>query len=529
MSAQHPSTTIAPTSASVEIAVSLRGACERGDWAEAVRIIASHWGDLFDDAPEALDEALRVTPVNAFQADPRAAAVRDIRLHSSADAVDRVIGAASTPDASDIEALEAIARSDRALHLLSVAASRMIAFRVRGQMPRAAGLAELVERLGKIAVVHQPALISPRLPAALLQAGITRGLADDLAGATVTLREAYERSPQSRTGHVGPDAAVKSALFCALAGEIDRARMWLQRHDDAGEVTGWHRPRVQLTTDLARALVATESLDELSAGAVVARLEQPVTSEQGWAPVVTYAVARHALAWGDRLHAAETVRQDRSRLREWLGEGTTLGPLLRQAESDLNLALGSIRRAELVAAEGAAHPAGLASAARVALLGGDHDAALRLAVTAATQAATPRIRMEALAVQSAAHLHRDATEAAVESWDHLVSGVRRTDARLIALGVNAVDRERLVALGGRGADIGGARDLFPGGGEPVQLTAQQRLVLEGLVDGRGLKQIAAQAHLSYNTVKTHAKALYRRLNAGTRDEAIARAHAAGLL
>ena len=507
--------------------MSLSIARDRRDWPEVVRLIAAHWPELFDDEPEALDEALRATPLNAFQADPRAAAVRDIRLHTSADAVDRVLGSASMPDPADIASLEVIARSDRALHLLSVAAGRMIALRVRGRMTPAICLAVLVERLGHIAMVHQPALIESRLPSALLQAGITRGLADDLQGAAVTLRDAYERSPHSRTAHVGRDAAAKSALFLALAGEIDTARRWLQRHDDAPTVTGWHRPRVELSADLARALVAIESLDEVGAETAVHRLEQPVNSEQNWAAAVTFAVARHALAWGDRLGALEDVSRDRLRFADYLGDHTTLGPLLCQAEVDLRLSVGQWRRAQDAMAGQPEHPLVSVAAARTALFAGEPASAAKLTAAAIAEAHSPRVRMEALGVQVAANLRLSQPSPAANSWDHLAAAVRRTGARLIGLGVCQADRRRVAA--DPGAVGAGVRDLYPALAEPLQLTSQQRLVLAGLAAGEGLKEIAARAHLSYNTVKTHAKALYRRLDAKTRDEALARAFEAGLL
>ncbi|WP_307381611.1 response regulator transcription factor [Microbacterium sp. W4I20] len=61
------------------------------------------------------------------------------------------------------------------------------------------------------------------------------------------------------------------------------------------------------------------------------------------------------------------------------------------------------------------------------------------------------------------------------------------------------------------------------------LTARQVLVLQGLDQGLTLRQIGARQHLSVNTMKTHAKALYRRLGVNNRDEALARAHDLGLL
>ena len=44
-----------------------------------------------------------------------------------------------------------------------------------------------------------------------------------------------------------------------------------------------------------------------------------------------------------------------------------------------------------------------------------------------------------------------------------------------------------------------------------------------------LREIGQQLYLSPNTVKTHAKAIYRKLDVSTRDDAIARGHDIGIL
>ena len=52
----------------------------------------------------------------------------------------------------------------------------------------------------------------------------------------------------------------------------------------------------------------------------------------------------------------------------------------------------------------------------------------------------------------------------------------------------------------------------------ARLTPRQRDVLEGILDGKSRKEIAADLHLSENTVKMHTSSLYRLLNVSSRDE-----------
>ncbi|KJL30591.1 LuxR C-terminal-related transcriptional regulator [Microbacterium oxydans] len=510
-----------------EIAEQLSAAIEHRDWRSAVGLLGLHWSALLDEPGELLDDALRAVPLRAFEHDARAAAVRDIRLHTSADAVDHMLGDVVVPDAGDLVALEAIARSDRALSLLSVVSARMIALRVRGRLARAIRLAELVERFGRIAVVHQPALVTARLPAALLQAGITRGLADDLPGAMLSLRDAYERGPTARVTYVEADAAGKSAFFSVLAGDVDQARRWVERYDRSPGADGWFASRIALTADLARTLIAIESLERDVVEELLPGLDQPVNAEQSWGPGVTFARARAALAWGDRLSAIDMVRRDRARYADWLGESSVLDPLLEQAEVELLLSVGQPQKAAQVAASDGMQPAGVIARARIELVDGSFELAARHAASVLAQPLSPRSRADALAILAPAQLRLSDRRAALQSAAHLRDAIGGSGLRLAGLSVPAQER-RLLDLEVV-EDAHGARDAFTIIEQPIRITPQQRIVLQGFEKGWSLREIATSAHLSLNTMKTHARGLYQRLGVTNRDEALARAYDAGLL
>jgi len=53
------------------------------------------------------------------------------------------------------------------------------------------------------------------------------------------------------------------------------------------------------------------------------------------------------------------------------------------------------------------------------------------------------------------------------------------------------------------------------------LTATERRVLTGLLEGHTNQQLADGNHVSVNTVKTHLKNIYRKLNVSNRAEAVA--------
>jgi LuxR family maltose regulon positive regulatory protein len=104
------------------------------------------------------------------------------------------------------------------------------------------------------------------------------------------------------------------------------------------------------------------------------------------------------------------------------------------------------------------------------------------------------------------------------------------------------ERDELVAAAARLADEHGLARSFAAGlgdvGAPTArppdrgappLSDRELVVLRGLATGVSHRELAAQLQLSHNTVKTHLRAVYRKLGALDRDDAVMRARSAGLL
>ena len=64
---------------------------------------------------------------------------------------------------------------------------------------------------------------------------------------------------------------------------------------------------------------------------------------------------------------------------------------------------------------------------------------------------------------------------------------------------------------------------------PAHLTLAELRVLRLLPSHLSLREIAARLHVSANTVKTQAQAVYRKLDVSSRSEAVARAREVGLV
>jgi LuxR family maltose regulon positive regulatory protein len=73
------------------------------------------------------------------------------------------------------------------------------------------------------------------------------------------------------------------------------------------------------------------------------------------------------------------------------------------------------------------------------------------------------------------------------------------------------------------------RGRSPNGAPAEPPSAAELSVLRLLATDLSQREIAAELYLSLNTVKTHTRSLYRKLGVASREEAVARANALGLL
>jgi ATP/maltotriose-dependent transcriptional regulator MalT len=69
----------------------------------------------------------------------------------------------------------------------------------------------------------------------------------------------------------------------------------------------------------------------------------------------------------------------------------------------------------------------------------------------------------------------------------------------------------------------------PSGGHGIPLTKRELDILRRLATGLPLVQIAGTLHISQNTIKTHLKNLYRKMDVESRQEAVTRGRELSLL
>jgi DNA-binding NarL/FixJ family response regulator len=101
--------------------------------------------------------------------------------------------------------------------------------------------------------------------------------------------------------------------------------------------------------------------------------------------------------------------------------------------------------------------------------------------------------------------------------DRVVAAIREVERG--AAPINAFIARRVLAMFARMAPPAGpdAADADYG------LTPREREILQYLVDGWTLRQIAGELHLSFHTIDNHVRAVYRKLHVRSRSAAVAKA------
>jgi LuxR family maltose regulon positive regulatory protein len=304
-----------------------------------------------------------------------------------------------------------------------------------------------------------------------------------------------------------------SAWVAALRGEEAGMRAALERHRALGGEDEGPLPdgfaSLEASVSVLRAAFAWGDVGRtLAEGARAAELEGP---ESPWRPVVTW-----ALGWGHYCNG------DDDEAERWLGETAELAPATEQwvvgsgAIADLSLMAG--RR-------------------------GDRAEQMRLALEALDMAREHGLldAREVGEVHTAYGMALAAEGRHEEALPELERGVflRRLWAQpldladgLIALAPLAGDRsaelfDEAAALLARCPDPGvlparlaAARRAATA---PEPLTERELTVLRFLSSGLSEREIGRELYLSFNTVHTHVKSLYRKLGVSSRAEAVARA------
>jgi LuxR family maltose regulon positive regulatory protein len=496
-----------------------------------VTVIDQGWRQLLMAHRDDLHDALVATPLEVLATSARALAVRDLWLPESDD---RILSAAPLP-ADDVD-LANLGRSDQARDVLDTGLAVHTALRRRGRFDLAHRYATRLLRVAAAARTAHPESTIDLIPSVQLTAGQTFVLAGDVRGCVEPLQRAYEWAADSTLDYVQADAAATLALTHALCGEAQLAQGWLDAYADAPAPSTWLEPTVLGKVAVARILMYLDrlKLDEARDMAATLPVTDRIDADEWWAFRVV-AQARMALH-ADCVEGLDLLDRARARYGTWAANGALAGPLLAEAEADLLMALGRANQAHAVLRGNSDDPLLRVGRARLALLTGNPAGALRLATDRTWQReTTARHRLDMLVIEAVAAHRVGDPSTANRALQAAVDSARSSRLLRPFTTVPAADLEELVHAVPAAAwllaepRLSAVKPVFPAALTRIRLTEREQRVLDKLAAGLTLQQTASALVVSYNTVKSQTNALYRKLGATNRDDAIARARHWGLL
>ncbi len=511
----------------------LRQATAAGDWPSVVRVIEAKWEELVLTARPALIAAFGETPDEIVESSLLCRLVRSLAMSTNDHAL--FDNLPTLPN--DSAQLDQLGREPDVLSRMRLANAIMVTLRTRGHHARASEHGARLTVLAESASLAHPVEIAPRLPGLLLQVGLAHLWAGDFTPAHRILRRAYDLAPHGSTPHIARGSAGRLALLLAMQGDTDRCAVWLERHDAAPRTQGWLENQVGTGGLLARAWSALDRLDLPAAAHALGGIDSDVVGSYETSAVIGYVQALYRLHTGrveEGLHELSRVIATYRAVRE---PGSLPVALLDSLKADLLLALGRANHARAIMRTMPDHPLMRIPHARMLLLSGDPRGALGVANDLGwLHAATPRLTVEMLVIKAVAHHRNGQPETATATLGNAINaGVANQLRRPFATVVHNELLDIAADLSPEARDflhhpaLTTASPPFADRVDLVHLTDRERLILTRLAQGQRVRDIAADLFLSYNTVRTYLRQIYKKLDANSRERAIAQARAFGLI
>ncbi len=533
----------------------MRAAVAAGDWSRLEQVVGEHWVVLVRDHWDPLCAAAAQVPPDVLAPAGYLRLVVEVLLLQP-------LGALSLPGGRPDD--QARTESGDLRLALTTGVAQVAILRRSGRFDESVEVMDRLERLAAQAA-RDPGSVRDVLPVAWLQSAIGRLLVGDLDAATRLFGQARTAPPTEATSFVPRNEATSFvprnsansiALVLAMDGDLPHVRDWLDVADAAPEPEeGWLLPMVRATGLAAAALVGVDELDRDAADAALRALGDPTGPDEHWV-FNLWARVRYALSWGDPEEMLRRVDMACNAHVGLTGGGGAAQALLLAARLELLLALGRGNRVLTLLEQDAGHRLSLLAVARAWLLTGRPDTALMVLARPGPSPVHGVHVVEGQVLLAQVQLRLGRRAAAGEAFRRALLRAGSTGAVRPFTTLPADERDELTELaGGAGssgsagstgstgstgsagaapdvpdpARVQAARQVFPAQATLVTLSERERVVLFHLAQGLTSGQIAQALFVSVNTVKSQVRSVYRKLEVGSRPEAIARGYELDLL
>jgi LuxR family maltose regulon positive regulatory protein len=380
---------------------------------------------------------------------------------------------------------------------------------------------------------------------ALCDLGATRLWSGDAEAATTVLNEALALATEHRHEQIALDCIAQLAIVHALRGELTRAAELSSRAVELAEQCGLREGPGAASAQLVAAACsyqrgqferATCLLKHAAAAADTA--EAPVRVAVGLLQALTLATAGHDAAAG----ASLKLRAIRSGLTDGEPASGFLRLALEYAEPRVLMAAGELAEARQALAQARKRSpecaALLVSQAGIELRDGEHSRARESLTLSRSAQVHPAILVEGWLLQALLEQATSDLPAAAQALDRALAVAEREPFRDAFL-LNGPQVQALLELQATTGtahpallevlldDIGDNPTVATSLPEP--LTEREQQILRYLPTMLTNAEIGAEMFVSLNTVKTHLRSIYRKLDANGRADAVEQARRRGLL
>jgi LuxR family transcriptional regulator, maltose regulon positive regulatory protein len=515
----------------------IRHALAGEDWQQAGSLIAEHWLELFlRGGSAAMRGPMAQLPPEVVASDPRlSAAVAGSRLQDG--------------DLQGADRHLRIAReaSDETSHTEAIIAAVALRYaRLRVNLSDAARFAHELDVAARPCPRHHWTSLRSfalcDLGATLLWSG------DDIEGAVVCLNEALALATEHHHEQITLDCLAQLAVVHVLRGEPTRAGELSARAVELAEQQGWCEGPAAACAHLAAGACAYQRGEFERAEGLLARAATAADTAETPARLAVSLLQALALAAAGQRSAARGALK-LSAIRSELVDGAPAPNFLRLALEDAEprvlMAAGEIEqaRATLAAAlERAPDNAALLVRQASFELGDEEPQLARESLARARAAQRPRAHpatlLEGWLLQALADRATGDLEAACDALDRTLALAEREPFRDAFLLNGPAVRELLELQAQSGTAHPALLEvLLDGVGEgPASgvtlaepLTEREQRILRYLPTMLTNAEIGAEVFVSLNTVKTHLRSIYRKLEASGRADAVERARRLGLL
>ena len=498
-----------------------------GDLGGIVRLVRRHWSDLMLTHEGKLSDLLRAADQGELRQHPELLAVLALSDYAKPSAPPFGIIRLASLAMAIVPARLGLGDPVERTSLLS---ALLAAQRASGHFEQAAKTAQQLEvTAGALDKPGRDAL-EGLLPSVWTHTGTTRFYTADFlraeSGFTTAIDLALEFDrPWSET-----HASSMLTLSLATRGDMPAARRRLESDGRRSRPQGWQGTYTSAGHHLARAYDSLERFDVSGARAELDVLRQHEPTIEHW-PVIAHLRAVSYLVEGNPKEGLAALEGNLAAHATRPAISTTMSGLLAADRATLLLADGFRDRAAEALTRGPRTVHSDLARARLHLFAGRPDRALALAGSAVGSGKhPPRLDAQAMLVVAIAAHQLAQSQDAVTMLRRAVRLLEAYELRLPLLGL-PLDDLRAISDGGGFAlpMLDGVPEIYDSGPERPRLTAAETRMVEALDRTGRVDELAAELHISANTVKTHLRRIYRKLGASNRQEALGIARLHGLL